>query len=119
MPFEIEFSARSERDLELIFDHLMDSYLGFGESFEEAFDNAIRRVLGIRKAAAGLSWFPLRGTLRDDISPGARHLSIDRATYWFTVDEAAGKVHILAVFFGGQDHIRHMLLRLLRRSDPH
>jgi len=44
-------------------------------------------------------------------------LTIDRAIYWFDVDEAARKVRILAIFFGGQDHVRHMLVRLLRESD--
>ena len=44
-------------------------------------------------------------------------MSIDRAIYWFDVDEAARKVRILAVFFGGQDHVRHMLVRLLGRDE--
>ena len=118
MPFEIEFSAESERDFELIFDHLFESYLGFGESVEEALDNGMRRVLDIRKAAERLTSFPIRGTLRDDILPGVRYLSIDRAIYWFDVDEAAGKVRILAVFFGGQDHVRQMLVRLLGSVKP-
>ena len=113
MPFAIEFSAESERDFELIFDHLLESYLGFGESVEEALDHAMRRILDIRRAADRLSAFPIRGTARDDILPGVRYLSIDRAIYWFDVDEVAGKVRILAVFFGGQDHVRHMLIRLL------
>ena len=113
MPFAIEFSARSERDFELIFDHLFESYLHFGESIEEALDHAAKRILDIRRAADRLSTFPIRGTARDDILPGLRHLTIDRAIYWFDVDEAAGKVRILAVFFGAQDHVRHMLVRLL------
>ena len=113
MPFAIEFSAESERDFELIFDHLFESYLGFGESVEEALDHATRRILDIRGAADRLSSFPIRGTARDDILPGVRYVSIDRAIYWFDVDEVAGKVRILAVFFGGQDHVRHMLVRLL------
>ena len=113
MPFAIEFSAESERDFELIFDHLFESYLGFGESVEEALDHATRRILDIRGAADRLSSFPVCGTLRDDILPGVRYVSIDRAIYWFDVDDAAGKVSILAVFFGGQDHVRHMLVRLL------
>jgi len=117
MPFAIEFSTESERDFELIFDHLLESYIGFGERAEVASQHAARRVLEIRRAADRLAEFPIRGTLRDDILPGARHLTIDRAIYWFDVDEAARKVRILAVFFGGQDHVRHMLIRLLRRTD--
>jgi hypothetical protein len=40
-------------------------------------------------------------------------LTIDRAIYWFDVNEAEQRVRILAIFFGGQDHVRHMLTRLL------
>jgi toxin ParE1/3/4 len=47
-----------------------------------------------------------------------RYLTIDRAIYGFDVDKAARKVRILAIFFGGQDHVRHMLVRLLGKSDP-
>ena len=113
MPFAIEFSTQSEHDFEQIFDHLFESYLSFGESVEEALDHAARRLFEIRKAAERLSTFPIRGTVRNDILPGVRDLSIDRAIYWFDVDEVAGTVRILAVFFGGQDHVRQMLVRLL------
>ena len=118
MHFAVELSPQSERDLELIFDHLFESYLGFGESFQEAFDHAQRRLFEIRKASERLSWFPIRGTPRNDIRTGVRHLTIDKAIYWFDVDEAARKVRILAVFFGGQDHVRHMLIRLLGERAP-
>lgn len=117
MPFAIEFSAGSERDFELIFDHLFESHVGFGESTEEALERAARRIMVIRQAAERLSTFPVRGTSRDDILAGVRYLTIDRAIYWFDVDEAARKVRILAVFFGGQDHVRHMLIRLMRDGD--
>lgn len=86
---------------------------GFGEGAEEAFDHAAQRVMEIRKAADRLASFPLRGTAREDILPGIRFLAIARAIYWFDVDHTTHKVRILAVFFGGQDHIRHMLVRLL------
>jgi len=51
------------------------------------------------------------------VLPTVRHVAIDRAIYWFDVDEAERKLRILAVFFGGQDHVRRMLLRLLRRDE--
>ena len=113
MRFAIEFSTDAERDFALIFDHLFESYLAFGEGTEEALNHAARRVMDIRKAADRLASFPLRGTERDDILPGIRFLAIARAIYWFDVDRTARKVRILAVFFGGQDHIRQMLVRLL------
>jgi toxin ParE1/3/4 len=117
MRFAVEFSADAERDFDLIFDHLFDSYVAFGEGNEEALDHAARRMMAIRKAADRLARFPLRGTARDDVLPGIRYLAIARAIYWFDVDQTAHKVRILAVFFGGQDHIRHMLVRLLATSE--
>ena len=117
MRFAIEFSADAEADFDLIFDHLFDSYVAFGEGPEEALDHAARRVTAIRKAADRLARFPLRGTPRDDILPGIRFLAVARAIYWFDVDQTARKVRILAVFFGGQDHIRHMLVRLLGKDE--
>lgn len=118
MPFTFEFSVESERDFELIFDHLFESYIGFGESPDEALEHAAHRVIAIRKAASRLATFPIRGTSRDDVLPGVRYLTIDRAIYWFDVDEAARKVRILAIFFGGQDHVHHMLVRMLREDEP-
>ena len=117
MRFAIEFSADAEHDFDLIFDHLFESYVAFGESTEDAVDHAARRVMDIRKSIDRLASFPLRGMARDDILPGIRFLAIARAIYWFDVDQTARKVRILAVFFGGQDHIRHMLVRLLGRSE--
>lgn len=113
MTYRVEFSAASERDLELIFDHLFESYRTFGESPGEAFAHASERVGGIRRAADRLGIFPVRGVVRDDILLGARHITIDRAIYWFDVDDNAKMVRVLAMFFGGQDHVRRMLLRLL------
>jgi toxin ParE1/3/4 len=113
MRFAIEFSADAEADFDLIFDHLFESYVAFGESTEEALDHAAQRVMKIRKATDRLARFPLRGTARDDILPGIRYLAIARAIYRFDVNQTARKVRILAVFFGGQDHTRHMLVRLI------
>jgi len=42
-------------------------------------------------------------------------LTLDGAIYWFITDEVALQVRVLAMFFGGQDHQRHMLVRLLQR----
>ncbi|MCA3261004.1 MAG: type II toxin-antitoxin system RelE/ParE family toxin [Telmatospirillum sp.] len=117
MAFKIEFSADCARDFEAIFDHLFENYVGFGESTEQALNHACQRIAAIRNAAAALAVSPMRGTLRDDVLPGARHITIDRAIYWFEVDPAAKRVRILAIFFGGQDLIRHMLVRLLRGDE--
>ena len=117
MAFEVEFSADCARDFEAIFDHLFANYVGFGESAEQALSYAALRIAAIRHAAAKLAVSPMRETLRDDVLPGARSVTIDRAIYWFDVDPAARRVRILAIFFGGQDHVRHMLVRLLRGDE--
>ena len=113
MAFRLEISDQAERDFGLIFDHLFRSYLDFGEDLESAFNHAGARVLEIRAGAERISTAPHRGERRDDILPGVRHLAIGRAIYWFEVDESRGTVRLLAVFFGGQDHLRHMMARLL------
>ena len=113
MAFRLEFSAEAEHDFGLIFDHLLRSYLDFGESLESALDHAAARVLEIRTAAERILTAPHRGERHDDILPGLRHLTIGRAICWFDVDEAGRTVRVLAVFFGRQDHVRHMMTRLL------
>lgn len=114
MRFAIEFSVESERDFELIFDYLFAAYRRFGDDSNDAFERAAGRILAIRKQAQSLAVFPIRGVPRPDILPGVRYVTVDRATYWFLVDERTRRVRILAVFFGPQDHVRHMLVRLLR-----
>ena len=37
----------------------------------------------------------------------------DGRFYRFDIDDERETVRVLAVFFGGEDHIRHMLVRLL------
>ena len=70
MAFHLEFSVEAERDFGLIFDHLVDSYLGFGESLESALDHAGVRLCDAEPAPRRLgperslaSWMP--GSLRD------------------------------------------------------
>jgi toxin ParE1/3/4 len=52
MAFKIEFSADCARDFEAIFDHLFASYVGFGESAEQALDHAALRIAAIRQPSA-------------------------------------------------------------------
>ena len=113
MAFRLEFAAEAERDFGLIFDHLLRSYLDFGDGLESALDHAESRVAEIRAAAERILTAPHRGERHDDILPGVRHLAIGRAIYRFDVDEARETVRVLAVFFGGQDHVRRMMVRLL------
>lgn len=118
MQYRLEFADDCTRDLELIFDHLFENYVRFGESTEQALDHAAQRILGIRAEAERLTIFPIRGTARDDLLPGLRYVAMDRAVYWFDVDSRARKIRVVAIFFGGQDHIRRMLIRLLGTDPP-
>ena len=113
MRFRIEFSAEAERDFALIFDHLFETYRSFGEFVETVLDHCEDRIRDIRAGAERLGAAPFRGDHHDDLLLGLRHLTIDRAICWFEVDEAEERVRILAIFFGSQDNIRHMLTRLL------
>lgn len=113
MAYRLEFAADAECDFGLIFDHLPRSYLDFGESPESSFEHAESRSAEIRRAAERILTAPDRGEHHDVMLPGLRHLAIGRAIYWFDVDERRAVVRVLAVFFGGQDHVRHMLVRLL------
>ena len=113
MAYKVLFAAQAERDFELVFEFLVKSYLGFGEAIELAIGQAEQRVQSIREEIEGLAAAPHRGTLHDDLLPGLRHVTLRRAVVWFDIVEEAQEVRVLAVFFGGQDHQRHMLVRLL------
>jgi plasmid stabilization system protein ParE len=110
----VEFAEDALRDLDLILDHLVEAYAATGESPEEAFQHAARRIRGIVRAADRLALAPHRGPIHEDLAPGLRHTTLDRAVIYFQVDSE--RVRVLAIFFGGQDHQRHMRLRLLRRD---
>lgn len=114
MPWEIEVSTAAERDLELIFLHLADSFVEFGTNRSTAAEQALARVRHIRDTAERIAAAPHRGEAHDDLLPGLRHLTLDKAIYWSLVDEEQGRVRVMAIFYGGQDHQRQMLLRLLR-----
>ena len=116
MAYRLEFTVEAERDFDLIFDHLLSSYLNFGESLESALDHAANRVLEIRGEAKRILSAPDRGQRPDDLLPGLRHLTLGRGIYWFDVDDVRRTVRVLGVFFGAQDHILHMVSRQFRDS---
>ncbi|PZQ50093.1 MAG: plasmid stabilization protein [Rhodovulum sulfidophilum] len=109
--WSIEYAEAAERDFELIFDHLFAAYVDLGEEPRVALDRAADRILGIRGAIGRLAGTPFIGTSRPDIRPGLRFLRRDGAAVWFIPDAERTVVTVLAIFFGGQDHIRHMLVR--------
>lgn len=118
MAYKVERSEASDRDLETIFDFLFEAALGFGEDEETAFERASMRILEIEDAMAALGEVPHQGTLHPDFSDGLRSVTKGRAIFYFDVDDTEHLVQVLAIFFGGQDHQRRMLLRLLSPNDP-
>ncbi len=113
MADRLEFPVEAKRDFALVFNHLFDSYIDFGEALEDALDHAEARILENRAAADHIAAALHRGERHDNILPGLRRLTIGRVVYWFDVDEDRLTVRIQAIFFGGQDHVRHMMARLL------
>ena len=111
MAFRLEFAAGAERDFRLIFDHLLHSYLEFGESLESALDHAEARIAEIRVAAERVPTAPHRGERHDDVLPGLRHIAIRQAIYPSGVNESRGTFGVLAVIFGGQNQVARKALR--------
>lgn len=112
----VVFAADAASDLGLIEDHLIQAYQAFGESPSEAAQRAEVRIDAIIASAERLVVAPYRGEAREDMLPGVRYLAIDKAVYWFLPDPDARQIRVLAVFFGAQDHQRHMLVRLLQKG---
>jgi toxin ParE1/3/4 len=113
MSWAIELSTAAERDLEHLFYHLADRFVEFGSSRQEAAAQALDGVQHIRDSAERLADAPHRGATHDDLLPGSLHLTLEKAIYWFLVDEEKGRVGVLAIFYGGRRHQRKILLRLL------
>ena len=113
MTYRVEIAAEATRDLVAIFDFLVESYIEFGEHPDDAMDRAERRIDQIKGHLRSLCTTPKQGTLRPEIRAGLRNVTKDRAVVYFDVDDDEKLVRVFAVFFGGQDHQRQMLLRAL------
>ena len=71
--------------------------------------SAARYTEAIVAYCEGLSSFPHRGTWRDDIRPGLRISNYKRrAVIAFDVDDTAGQVAIVGMFYGGRNY-EHLL----------
>lgn len=117
MAWTVDDSGFVTGDLDAIFDHLFDSYLGFGDPFERAFERATDRVNAIYLNRTRVAKSPHIGTLHSIRGRAYRHVTIDRAIYWFTLDEAAQAVRVLGIFHDGQDHLDRMMARLTDKGD--
>ena len=115
-PRTVVFAAEAFNDLVLITEYLTQAYCGFGEPLAEAHSHAQVRIEAIITAAERLATASLRGESHDDLLPGLRRLALDRAAYWFRARAEQREIQVLAVLFGGQNHQRRMMLRLLQNS---
>ena len=113
--WSLEYSKDADLDFELTFDHLFASYLDLGDSADEALERAANRIRELHLEINRLVETPYIGTLRPDIYPGIRFLRRDKAAVWFLPIEERKAIIVAAIFFGGQDHIRRMLARMLQR----
>ena len=110
--YKVIRGVRCDEDLELIFDHLFNAYQDLGDTPDIALDRAANRLVGIEDDLARLGDVPFQGTLEPQIMEGLRHVTKNRAVFYFTTDETNETVRVLGVFFGGQDHRRHLLARI-------
>ncbi|MEL6682067.1 MAG: type II toxin-antitoxin system ParD family antitoxin [Pseudomonadota bacterium] len=74
---------------------------------------ALKAILAERTAE-----LPFQVTLHPDILPDVRFVRRNNAVFWFRPEADAQIVRVLALFFGAQDHIRHMMARMLDRKVP-
>lgn len=93
--FEVLLDAAAEQDLAEIAAYITERAsrtiaLGFVDRLEAA--------------CLSLADAPYRGTKRDELRPGLRTFGVERrATILFILDEAAQRVVILGVLYGGRD----------------
>lgn len=112
MAYEVEPSAQAEADLADILQFLYESLRAFGDDDARAFERAADRVRDVREAMAALGMAPHQGTLRPDLGARVRSVTKGRAILYFEALDEAERVHVLAAFYGGQDHLAVMTARL-------
>lgn len=94
MAYTVVFTPEAEEQLTQLYGYLADA---------ASPDIAARYTDGIVTYCERLRTFPLRGIKRDDIRAGLRITSYrKRVVIAFDVD--ADRVHIIGIFYGGQDY---------------
>lgn len=111
--WRLDYSVAALRDFDLILDHLSESYSALGEAPDLALKRAAERVRHLRREIGRLVETPSIGTLRSDFYPEMRFVRRDRAAVWFVPIHETKIIAVVAIFYGAQDHIRHMRERLL------
>ncbi len=112
MVYEVIRSVDCERDMDFIFNHLVDAYVSLGDDLPDALERASARLRFLEDEMEQIGQIPYQGTLLPKLFHGLRNVTKNKAIFYFEVYEEKQQVHMLAVFFGGQDHQRRMLARL-------
>ena len=99
-------------DLDLIEQHLTESYQSFGEDPENAMDRAAARIEEALEYLRTFATHPHRGTEYPTIRPGIRTVINKSFIFYFEIDEASSEVRHLAIFFSGANHRRQIMDRL-------
>ena len=110
--FKVVRSIQCDLDPSLIFDHLFNAYREFGDDPEPALERAAKRIRDMEDRLFALGDMPMQGIPEPRLMAGLRHVTKDKAVFYFIVDEEQRVVRVLGVFFGGQDHRRRILERI-------
>ena len=112
MVYRVLREAQVTRDLDLIEDYLVATYLSLGEDEEGATSRATARIEDAQSYIRSFANHPHRGTEHPRIHHGLRTVTSNRFIYYFEIDEPRSEVRVLAVFFGGVNHQKQILDRL-------
>jgi len=93
-PYEVFFSRKAEQQIQAL-----EHYIADAASPEVA----ARYIDALIEYCDGLSIFPHRGNLMDDVKPGLRITHFrKRVVIAFHIEQF--RVNILGIFYGGQDY---------------
>ncbi len=101
-------AANVGRDFARIRKHLIRSYREFGDPKAIATERANVRIGQAFDYMLTFATHPHRGTVHPEIRGRVRHVTAHQFVYYFVVDDDLAEVKILAVFFGGEDHLEQI-----------
>ena len=110
--YVVRRAAAVARDFAAIRRHLIGAYEAFGDTYQAAEERAGARLREAFDYMQTFATYPHRGTVHPELKGGIRHVTDRNFVFYFEIEERAAEVRILAVFFGGADHIRQITERL-------
>ncbi|HQT84565.1 MAG: hypothetical protein B7Z58_03630 [Acidiphilium sp. 37-64-53] len=110
--YNVRRAADVTRDLDLIEDHLVETYQALGEDVETSVARAAARIDDALIDLRTFVTHPHRGTGHAKIRPGIRTVTNRNFIFYFEIDDPSSEVRIIAIFFGGVDHGQQITDRL-------